>query len=304
MNKVTLILSIIYFSWIQSILCQDKLVQSCKELKNVSFNENYDYHKIQKAIIEFRQILLQSSKDSYYKCNCADTLWVALLNDPMPLTSCTHCKLGENRGEYLRYLVTLIDEYNLEYEFSISNLCSTMDSFNYVIQKINYKTKKRELSKYNWTTFYHCIDAESKFLRENRLQLAKIYLQYFDDTMNPEYNRDIMLRSLFESDQFVEAEIIKRMSNKDNDKFFYGMLGILRTSGSENSIKYLTNHLQTHKLKLKETELILSAIYEIKGNKHVSNNIWNSFYAFLKESNLDSLVKANYLEEIYIKNRH
>ena len=100
-------------------MCQDKLVKACKELKKVSFFENYDYKKIQKTTKEFYLILLQSPKESYNKCNCADTLWLALLNDPRPLTSCTHCELGENRGDYLRYLVLLIDEYNLEVEFSI-----------------------------------------------------------------------------------------------------------------------------------------------------------------------------------------
>lgn len=111
-----------------------------------------------------------------------------------------------------------------------------------------------------------------------------------------------MLCSLFDSKQFIEEEIIKRMSKEDNYKFFYRMLGILTTSGSNKSIKYLSNHLKTHKLELKETELILRAIYEIKSNKRIDEPIWTSFKNFLKDSKLDSLVKANYFEELYLNN--
>ncbi|MBL7824113.1 MAG: hypothetical protein JNK69_11965 [Saprospiraceae bacterium] len=283
-------------------MCQDKLVKACKELKKVSFFENYDYKKIQKTTKEFYLILLQSPKESYNKCNCADTLWLALLNDPRPLTSCTHCELGENRGDYLRYLVLLIDEYNLEVEFSIQCLPTLLDSFNYVIQRVEIKNIKRETSKDSWRTFYHCIEAETNFLKEKSQFLFKTYLKYFDDTTNNEYNRDLMLCSLFDSKQFIEEEIIKRMSKEDNYKFFYRMLGILTTSGSNKSIKYLSNHLKTHKLELKETELILRAIYEIKSNKRIDEPIWTSFKNFLKDSKLDSLVKANYFEELYLNN--
>jgi hypothetical protein len=284
-------------------VCQNKLLKACEKLKKVAFKDNYNYENIKKATSEYRDTLFHSTNDTYIKCNCADIFWIELLNDKESLTTCDHCSLGENRGDYLHYLVTLIDEYNLEYEFSILHLRTAKDSFDYVMKRIEFKRLRREMSKNNWRTFYHIINPEANFLKDKRWTLTETYLKYFDDTSNTEYNRDLMLTSFFETDESIEPEMIKRMSNQNNNKYFWRMVGILGTSGSNNSIRYLTSYLQNQKLELKELTIILSVIYEIKSSKIIEDGTWNSFKQLHKNTTIDSLVKANYFEEYYKKPR-
>ncbi len=284
-------------------ICQNKLIKACEKLKKVAFKDNYDFEKIKKVTSEFRDTLFHCSNDTYIKCNCADILWNELLRDKDALTTCDHCSLGENRGDYLSYLVTLIDEYNLEYEFSREHLSTGRDSFDFVMKRLESKRVRRERSKDSWKTFYHIINPEANFLKDKRLALAETYLKYFDDTSNTEYNRDLMLTSLFETNESIETEIIKRMSNQSNNKYFWRMIGILSTSGSNNSIRYLTSYLKNKKLEPKELTLILRVIYEIKSSKNIEDGTWNSFKQLLKNSTIDSLVKANYFEEYYNKHR-
>lgn len=301
MTQILKILLVGLFFTNHSGVCQNKLLKACEKLKKVAFKDNYDFEKIKRVTSEFRDTLFSCSNDTYIKCNCADILWTELLNDKDGLIICPHCRFGENRSDYLSYLVTLIDEYNLEYEFSREHLSTVRDSFYFVMKRLESKRVRRESSKESWKTFYHIINPEAKFLKDKRLALAETYLKYFDDTSNTEYNRDLMLTSLFETNEFVETEIIKRMSNQSNTKYFWRMIGILRTSGSKNSIEYLTAYLQNQKLELKELTLILSVIYEIKSSKIIDDGTWNSFKQLHKNNTIDSLVKANYFEEYYHK---
>lgn len=148
--------------------------------------------------------------------------------------------------------------------------------------------------------FKYCNNAEATFLKQYKYKLKNEYFKIFDDTTNSIGYRDIIITSFFYSNASIETDILKRIPDNLDGKFFYRMLGILRTSGTTESVEYLTSLLKTNSFNLNEQKSILQVIYGIMDREKVKRKTRKKFNEVLVQFELDTL--SRYDLHIYIIN--
>lgn len=268
----------------------------CIKIKEMSFSNQFNHQKIELKVKKLISIMGSLTREEFESCNCADTMWIALLHDKRNFYSYTH-SIKLDTHSYLRELPSRIDIENLNQEFRFAHLYTLHDSLNYVLSRLKKKEDKRNISEYNWQNFYHCIEAEVQFLNENKYKLKEYYFRIFDDTSYTKDIRDIVLASFFNSDEAIEFEILNRIGNYKDQNFFYRMLGILSTSGTEKSVNYLVKSLKENKYNLNDKKIILQVIYELIDRKKIQKESRINFEKYLRETQLDTLSRY----ELYLR---
>jgi hypothetical protein len=274
---ITLIIAISIIALI--IRFQNSYSYKCKKLKSSAFNEAFNPTIINEKFEELSLSLDNITQEEFNNCNCADIIWSELLKDKRHFSGYFQYTT-EGPSWFLRDLPTRIERMNLKTEFRLNSIHTLQDSFTYVVNRFISKQNKR----CDYYNLYSCIEVESEFLRENRYRLQKEYFTYFDDTSHSVEIRDHILRSLFDSGKEIENEILKRISNYLQDDIFYRMLGILRTSGSDRSVQYLTMILENKVFNLKQKKLIIDAIIQIIERGKVNDSSKNRFNKLIKDS--------------------
>ncbi|MEP7195548.1 MAG: hypothetical protein ABI851_03455 [Saprospiraceae bacterium] len=280
MNKESIIL-ISVFCTVQ-LIGQTQYKTLCSELKIAAFNEEFNYNKIENKYNELIAKMDSVSETEFEKCNCADTLWLSLLRDTRSIIINTH-SIELDANSYLRILSSRMDIQNLAQEFRYAQLKTLQDSLDFVLFRMKQKDYKRNNPQYNWQNFYHCIEAETNFLEENKYELKDTYFKIFDDSTNYEDLRDRVLLSFFNSDKTIEIEIINRIGDYINQGYFDRMLGILRTSGTEKSVNYLIEMMKVNNFDLNVQESILQTIYGITDREKIKSKYRKKLENYLKE---------------------
>ena len=247
----------------------------CSKLIELAY---YQELKIDKIENQFTILGETIDKNNIQTCNCADSIWIELRRDKRNFPRWTH-SIKLDTSSYLHHLVIRVDSLILNREFKDLSFTSNVDSFNYVINRVLTKRLRSRKSKPEIEKFFHCIDPESIYLKKNRLDLLSNYLVVFDDKKQDLYIRDLILNSLFYSNNCVEDEILKRIDKVEEWRFFYRMVGILRTSGGMESINYFNSIIP----KIKEEDkvkAIVTAVYTILKNileitKKIKTNVNN-----------------------------
>lgn len=257
----------------------------CKRLKSLAFHEKFHLTMIDAKLEELSVKLDNITKEEFNSCNCANVIWSEFQKDKRRFSNYSQFTT-QYPFRYLRNLPIRIERMNLKTEFRLNSIHSLQDSFTYVINRFISKQNKR----HDYYNSYPCIEVESEFLRDNRNRLQKEYFIYLDDTSHSLEIRDHIIRSLFDSSDEIENEILNRISNYLHQDIFSRMLGFLRTSGSDRTVQYLVMLLENKELNLEQKKLIIDAIIQIieRGKVKVSTN--NKFYKLIKDSNLDTLV--------------
>jgi hypothetical protein len=96
---------------------------------------------------------------------------------------------------------------------------------------------------------------------------------------------------MFHSDDSVEAEILKRIDNYVGQTHFPRMLGILMTSGADQSIIQLIAILENYDLDIPTKKTILMAMYKIADRIKIKRRTSKAFDSFLSSSQLDTISK-------------
>lgn len=194
-------------------------------------------------------------------------------------------------------LSSKLDIANLQEEFRFAKLKTLIDSLNFVFDRMKLKDEKRNSPEHNWQNFYHCIEAESGFLKANKYNLKDIYFQIFDDTTNYEELRDRVLTSYFYSDETIEIEILNRIDDYIGQRYFYRMLGILRTSGTQKGMNHLVGMMKVSEFDLNVQKSILQTIYGITDRNKIKRKYRKNLENYLRETQLDTLSRY----DLYIK---
>lgn len=296
MKNLTFILLSIF--WIGQLTGQSEYEKLCAKVKIASFYKEFDHKVIEKKSNELIAKMGTMSEIEFRSCNCADTLWVSLLKDRRRFISYTH-SIELDTNSYLRMLSSRFDIENLSQEFRFANLKTLQDSLNFVLNRMKQKDEKRNNPKHNWQNFYHCIEAEAEFLENKKYELKETYLKIFDDTTNYEELRDRVLSSFFNSDEIIENEILKRIDDYTGQRYFYRMLGILRTSGTEKSVNHLIDMMKVNDFNLNVQKSILQTIYGITDREKMRRKYRKKLENYLKETQLDTLTRY----DLYIRDK-
>lgn len=262
----------------------------CDELRTVAFEDDFDKEKIDHKLEELTTVMDSVSRDEYGRCNCADTVWVSFLKSNIKPIKITHSSKLTRRS-YLRRLPTKLDFKNLELELKFMDLKTLHDSLEFVIDRMMKKDANRHNPKHNWQKFYHTVEAELDFLKNNCFKLKETYFKIFDNTRNSEFLRDRILLSFFDANENIENEILSRMNDYLGHQYFFRMLGILRRSGTEKSIDFLLGLMKDNEFDLNDKKSILQTIYWITDNKKVKRRTRKRFEHYLKETQLDTLTR-------------
>ena len=93
-----------------------------------------------------------------------------------------------------------------------------------------------------------------------------------------------MLLAFFNSDERIEDDILNRIKKHKNDRHFYRMIGILRTSGSEKSVNYFIDLLQANEFDSEKTKIILQIVQNIVNTKKIKRKTRRKFENYLDET--------------------
>ena len=126
-----------------------------------------------------------------------------------------------------------------------------------------------------------------------KYELKETYLKIFDDTTNYEELRDRVLSSFFNSNEIIENEILKRIDDYTGQRYFYRMLGILRTSGTEKSVNHLIDMMKVNDFNLNVQKSILQTIYGITDREKMRRKYRKKLENYLKETQLDTLSRSD-----------
>ena len=191
--KRAVIFIIVNLCFLNTLLAQSRLDKSCKELEIVSFKDLYVEGRIISKLKETLKLIRASSKLDLKNCNCADSIWVSLNN----IKRYSKRKNLNERAPHstLRMIPTKLDKEILKKEFEFLNLTSLEDSLQYIILRHNDKLNRRYTPLHNWMNFYHCIEAESEFLKQNKYKLKELYFELFDNANISEELRDLIIIS-------------------------------------------------------------------------------------------------------------
>ena len=245
-----------------TIYGQSHYQKECADLVKITFNQKLiEVSKIENQISELNSAIKYSSENNLNECNCADSVWIAKINDTRNFHPCRHCSFDTT--SYLRNLISRVDSLILDKEFSNYNLNTKRDSFNYVVKRFYLKKERREKDEKEFMNFYHCIDPEVLFLKSQSKFLYPVYLDFFDDK-NKDYDlRDILLSSTFAFDEKLEEEILNRIISIEDKRFYYRMIGILSGIGGQKSIEYFCKVLSNSTYDEKDLNLLINSSYII-----------------------------------------
>lgn len=281
---------LIIFLGLAPALCQTGYEEACKQLVSASFEEAFKHEDIESRYDEFLIELSSVNESELSSCNCADTVWIALLNDRRNFISYTH-SLQLDTNSYLRELPTKIDVAHLQQEFKLSQLKTLKDSLELVLQRMALKDERRSYPANSWRNFYHCTEAETYFMRDNKYRLKDYYFRIIDDATRNEEIKMRVLSSFWGANSSVENAILSRIESYKNHRFFNIMLVILHTSGTERSIEPLIQMMQKNQFDTKTRNLILLVVYRILDRGKVRRKVRKGFEVFLGEHQLDTLSK-------------
>lgn len=276
--------------WTSPLAGQTQYEVACEALKRVSFYDEFNYDVIASKSVELFTLMDSITENELKECNCADTLWIASLKDRRNFISYRH-SVEIDTSTYLRMLSSKLDVANLKQEFRLREFKTLQDSFNYVLTRMKEKEDKRNTPKYNWQNFYHCIEAESYFLKNHRYDLTESYFKIFDDTINSPELRSQMLYAYFNSNESIEEAILSRIESYVAHRVFYLMLGVLGTSGTEKSIDFLIQMMRKNNFELNKQKVILQAIYGITDREKISKSVTKRLKNYLEETELDKLTR-------------
>lgn len=267
---------------------QDSYQTTCNHLIQTAFHDPFDFEKIDAALDKTIIKLNESDYAELNAFNCVDSVWVANLKDMRRFTKYTHSTKRDTAG-CLRSLSAKLDIAQLNHELKFQEISRLPDSLNYVLEKIILKKTKRQTPPNNWMTFYHCIDAEAKFLKEHVSILKEKYWEIFDNKENNEAIREMMLLSMPHANKTIEDEVLTRLPNNIDELYFYRMLGILMYSGTEKSMNQLIQLMDTNEFSLNKKKAILQTIYKISDRIKVKRKTRKNFENYLSSTGLDSL---------------
>lgn len=279
---------LICFYLINPLVAQAPYEEACQKLRKVAYHDEFSFDVIDNHFNELVNHMNTIPEEVYQSCNCADSIWIAHLKDTRRHGRYTH-SMHKDTGSYLRMLSSRLDIENLKQEFRFTQSKALLDSFDYVIDRMRQKDLIRHTPPLNWQNYYHCIEAENEFLKANKYTLKEKYFDLFDDENIDEEIRDRLITSYFYSNESIEADILNRIEFYIEEKYFYRMLGILRTSGTEKSVEYLTKMMRDHNFHINDSKAILQAIYGITDRHQIKKKIDNKFQEYLATTKLDTL---------------
>jgi len=99
--------------------------------------------------------------------------------------------------------------------------------------------------------------------------------------------------------EIIENEILKRIDDYTGQRYFYRMLGILRTSGTEKSVNHLIDMMKVNDFNLNVQKSILQTIYGITDREKMRRKYRKKLENYLKETQLDTLTRY----DLYIRDK-
>jgi hypothetical protein len=289
--KPTIILLNLFLLITITIHGQSRYQKECTDLVKITFNQELiEVSKIENQITKLNSAIKYSSENNLNECNCADSVWIAKINDKRNFHPCRHCSF-DTTG-YLRNLISIVDSLILDKEFSTNILNTKRDSFNYVVKRFYLKKERREKDKNEFMNFYHCIDPEVIFLKKQSKFLYPVYLDFFDDK-NKDYDlRDILLSSTFTFDNKLEEEILNRIISIEDKRFYYRMIGILSGIGGQKSIEYFCNQLSNSTYDEKDLNLLINSSYMII-RRTKENTFRQKFENILRNRKMEDYIRKD-----------
>lgn len=288
LNILLIVSSFIFGSTIS--FSQSDYERSCNELIQAGYFEPFDFDNVELKLNEVFSSIKESSTAELENCNCADSVWIVHLTDSRTFERYTH-STKRDTGFFIRNLSTQLDAKILEKEFDLNKIVTSVDSFQYVLKRLALKSERRNNPEYNWMNFYHCVDAENIFLKEYKYKLKDQYFEIFDNEQADEEIRDLIITAYFYSESSIEDEILSRIDSYINERYFYRMLGILRTSGTDKSVDHLLVILEENDFEINEVKSILQSIYGISDRIKIKKKTETRFDNYLSNSGLDSLTR-------------
>ena len=240
-----------------------------------AFEDPFNFARIETQMNIVAYEHSKSDLETVLSCNCSDSAWVYLIKDrgQRRFISYTH-SVHRDTNNYLRNLPTRLDVLNLDKEFEERGFNNFNDSLDYVLDRMESKVARRYEPEGNWQRFNHCVDAESRFLKENAKTQWPLYLQIFDDTSNTEATRDWMLSGVRYVGQDIEPHILQRIPEYCCDsRYFFRMTGILMVGGSDASVEYMIGVLENNDLTLDRKKGVLMALYRITDYNAVKTQV-------------------------------
>ena len=298
MKAISLLILFLTVALLPIASSQSKYEIACWQLDKAAFQDSFVISKVDLCLDQLLTLMDTLSEEEIRVCNCADSIWISVLKDRRRFISKTDSQEMDTNG-YLRKLPIRLDVSNLKQEFRLQNLATLQDSLSYIISRLAYKDKRRNTPENNWQNFYHCLEAEMQFFDEYKYRLEDTYFQIFDDTSKSYELRDMILISFFHSNPSIEHEILSRIESYIGERYFYRMLGILSTSGTDESVYFLINMMQQHQFDLNTQKSILQTIYGITDRLKVKRKTRKHFEQFLEESELDSLSRY----DLFVRNK-
>lgn len=282
-----------------SFLCTNSIVYSqsnyalaCEELRDYGQNAEYSKDTLKFLLAQVQKAIIKSTPEELEKCRCTDSLWIAHFNfeiSPQQIQDAGYI----NKLIFLKRIISSVDSTLLYKKLEAASPQNLLDSLTFVMNHHKEKDLLRYASPTSWKDHYHMQDQESAFIRNHNVKLKDHYWEVFDDELQSDETRDLMLMAFWYGDPNVEEELLARLPNYIESKYFYRMIGMLRNNGADDSVYYLTELLENQSLDIKQTKSILQIIYEIVEKKSVKKMTENHWKNFLIKSKLDSFSRID-----------